>query len=480
MSERLLQIEKLVTLGEAARALELLRDFLCEEPDNVRALNDLGAVLMAKGEGEEAEAAFRRALELAPSREISLNLSLALAARNKWEEAAELAKKLLAENQNDPKLWALLARAEQAAGNRQGALDYLDRALSLAPDQADLKSAREKLAESGDKKPLAERERPSVLMCCQASLEHLALDLCRELEKSIEVKTAVAASFGPFQWPLKEARVIWLEWGSHLAAEATRHPELLGGKKVILRLHSFEILGSEAADINYDLVTDVIFVSRFMRSLAQRKLPGRLDRLRAHVIHHGIDLEKFSFIPNRGVKKKIAFIGNLDAPKDPMLMLQAFTFLHKRHPELELHVAGLPDNKRYYLAMPDMIAKNSLEECTHFYGRVKDMPGWLADKDYVFCTSPIESQGVPLLEAMHRGARPLIYNFPGASELYPHSFLWSNLDELEKLVLEGPEPEEASRFVAEKYSMGRQAASFLKVISADELVEEPLPFGENG
>lgn len=476
MSERLLEIESLYGQGQTREALAMVREFLNQEPDNLRALNDLGAILQTLGDGPGAVEAFTRALGLAPnSRETRGNL--ALAASEKWAEAREHLQKLLAENQNEARLWAWLAKVEQAQGQLKTAVDYLDRALTLDPDQPLLKEARAKLVRQLEQPTQdAAGKTPSVLMCCQRSLEHFALELCDELEKRrVLVKRVVADNFGPLQWPIKSAQTVWLEWGSDLAIEATSNPATLKDKKVILRMHSFEILNRQAGRINFPMITDLVFVSHYMRDLFERVLPGRLHSgHRVHIIHNGIQLERFPFISGRG-RKKIAFVGKLDAKKDPMLMIQAFAFLLRRHPELELHVAGGPDDNRYYLSIPDFLAKNGLEQCTHFYGHVKDIPGWLADKDFILCTSPIESQGVGLLEAMHRGLRPLIYDFPGAEDLYPQAYLWRNLDELEALLLGGPEPEACREFVAEKYSMARQAANFLKVIVGQEAVVEDRP-----
>jgi len=477
MSERLSAIETLYGQGQTREALARVREFLIEEPDNLRALNDLGAILQTLGDGPGAVGAFARALEIAPdNRETRGNLALALAASEKWAEAKEHLQKLLAENQNEARLWAWLAKVEQAQGQTKTAVEYLDKALTLDPDQPILQEARDKLRETLDQPaPAAPAPKPSVLMCCQKSLEHFALELCDELEKKALVKRVVADNYGPLEWPIKSAQTVWLEWGSELAIEATSDPMQLKGKKVIVRMHSFEILNRLAAKINFQAVTDVVFVCHYMRRLFERLMPGRLtEHHRVHIIHNGIKLERFPFIPDKG-RKKIAVVGKLDAKKDPMLMIQAFTFLRHRHPELELHVAGGPDDNRYYLSLPDFLAKNDLEQCTRFYGQVKDIPGWLADKDFILCTSPIESQGVGLLEAMHRGLRPLIYDFPGAEDLYPRQWLWRNLDELEALVLGGPEPEDCRDFVAEKYSMARQAANFLKVISGREAVVEDRP-----
>ena len=473
------EAEALFSQGKIQEAENVLTRLMEAGESRAKAANYLGIIQQSQGRADEAGGLFSQALELAPEdQEIRGNLAFNLVGRGQWAEAREQLQKLLAVNQNEAKLWTLLAKVEQGLGNIKAAIEFLDKALIIDPDQSDLRQAREKLARDEKMSVQAGRggTRPSVLMCCQKSLESFANDLCDALEKEAIVKKVVADNFGAFHWPIRSADTVWLEWGAEMAIAATKEAGLLEGKKkVILRLHSFEILSTQAGEINYDVVTDVIFVSHYMRRLFNRRFPGRLRGQRVHIIHNGIDLKRFSFIPGKE-RRKIAFVGKLDAQKDPMVMLQAFTFLRCRHPELQLHVAGGPDNNRYYLTMPDFLAKNRLENDTaRFYGHVKDIPSWLADKDFILCTSPFEAQGVGLLEAVHRGLRPLIYSFPGAEELYPATWLWQNFDELERLLVEGPEPEECSRFVAEKYSMSRQAANFLKVLTGDEEVVEETP-----
>ncbi|UQZ89724.1 hypothetical protein C4J81_11110 [Deltaproteobacteria bacterium Smac51] len=477
--DKLKHIETLFSEGKTAEALELLEAFLETEPHNLRALNDLGAIRQSQGDGAGAEQAFLRALEVDPDRtDTRGNLVLALCVQEKWEEAKEQLNKLLAVNQNDSRLWALLARVEKSLGNLRGAVEYLDRCLLIDPDQPDLKETRDKMAREAEKSPAvspSSSKKPVVLMCCQKGLDHFAMQLCDELEKTAVIKRTVGNNMGEFHWPIRSASTVWLEWGSDMAIEVTNHPQLLDGKRVIVRIHSYEVLNGMAAKINYGRVNDVIFVSNYMRQLFERRFPNRFpEATRVHVIHNGIALDKFPFEPG-GNGRRIAFVGKMDAKKDPMLMVHAFQFLLHRHPDVELHVAGAPDDNRYYIAMPDFLAKNKLGASTNFYGHVKDVPKWLADKDYILCTSPFESQGVGLLEAMHRGLKPLIYNFPGAEFLYPRNWLWNNLDELEALMLNGPTPEECRDFVAEHYSMTRQAANFMKVLTTEETIVEAPP-----
>lgn len=480
--DRLQQVEKLFAQGRIEEAKDRLTEALAADPFSPRAWSDLGTIQQTLGDGPAAVAAFKRALELAPEDGTAKSgLAICLAGLKRWAEAREVLRELAAREPGHPKIWAMLGRAEQELGHEAEAARAFDRSLALNPAQPGLEAARGRLGlgraaangGGGGPKP-PDPSRPSVLMCCQDGLTHFAFQLCDELEKYAHVTRVTGSAFEAFQPAIARAPTVWLEWGAALAIQASRTPGLLDGRRAIIRLHSFEILSRLAGRIDYSKINDLIFVSHFMKELFSGYCPQAAAQCRLHVIHNGIALERFPFRPGRG-RRKIALVGRLEYKKDPMVMMQAFAFLHRRHPELELHVAGEMDQDRYCLALPDMTAKNGLGQVVRFYGPVADIPGWLADKDLILCTSPFESQGVGILEAVHSGLRPLIYNFPGAGQLYPASWLWNNFDELEALVFAGPEPAECRDFVAGVYSMARQARSFLKLLTGSEPVLEPRP-----
>jgi hypothetical protein len=87
---------------------------------------------------------------------------------------------------------------------------------------------------------------------------------------------------------------------------------------------------------------------------------------------------------------------------------------------------------------------------------VKDVPAWLADKDYILGSSVMEGHPVGVLEAMCCGLRPLVYAWPGSEHLFPPEFLWNSFDEL-LLRYQQPLPAEKLRgFVLDNYSLERQ------------------------
>lgn len=113
-----------------------------------------------------------------------------------------------------------------------------------------------------------------------------------------------------------------------------------------------------------------------------------------------------------------------------MLLLHAFKKIFDTDNRYKLHIAGTFNEERYRLYFNQMIKELGLEKNIIFYGWQKDINKWLEDKNYLVCTSVLESQGLGIMEAMSKGIRPLIHNFVGAKEVYPEKYVWSSLDDI--------------------------------------------------
>ena len=85
--------------------------------------------------------------------------------------------------------------------------------------------------------------------------------------------------------------------------------------------------------------------------------------------------------------------------------------------------------KRDILYFKQMIKELKLENNITFTGWQDNLDKWLEDKNYILCTSVLESQNISVMEAMSKGIRPLIHNFVGANNIYPNRYIWNTIDE---------------------------------------------------
>ena len=101
-----------------------------------------------------------------------------------------------------------------------------------------------------------------------------------------------------------------------------------------------------------------------------------------------------------------------------------------------------------------MIKELGLEGSVFVDGWQGDMNSWYADKDYIICTSVIESQGMGVLEGMSCGLKPVVHNFPGAAKTFSKKHLFNTSDDFCVHILsDAHDPIDYREFVEYKYSL---------------------------
>lgn len=305
----------------------------------------------------------------------------------------------------------------------------------------------------------------NVVLCCLKGFDNFVDDLIAAMKPDVEMIKVVSNNMEEYAAALADRDTVWLEWGNQLAEAFTRRtPRLLDGKRVILRIHSYEVLDGLADRIDFTLVDDLVFVAPHIRDILLTRRPdiGSLVK-RIHVIPNGVDCGAFAPI-EREPGHNVAFLGTVDFKKDPMVLMHAFQSLHRRDARCHLHIGGASGHLRYRVSMPHFVRNNGLEGAVTFHGRVLDVPAWLRPMHFIICTSLMEGHPVGLLEAMATGCRPLIYNWPGAEAFYPREYLWNNHDELRQRMTDGPDPAGVRAFVQSNYSVSRQAEAVKRML----------------
>jgi predicted negative regulator of RcsB-dependent stress response len=137
-NEKTASLYKKVSEAESAnqpgRAIEHVKEIVLLDPEDFIAWAKLGSLLMEKNTLDEAEKAFKRSLELRPDYNAALlNLGIITAFQNKYTEAIEIFKKVLATEPLNGRAYRFLGEAYLQ--NRQGSLGLaaLDRALEIDP-----------------------------------------------------------------------------------------------------------------------------------------------------------------------------------------------------------------------------------------------------------------------------------------------------------------------------------------------------------
>ena len=134
------------------------------------------------------------------------------------------------------------------------------------------------------------------------------------------------------------ADVVWLEWCWDHAVWATREA-LPAGKPCILRLHSVEALQtSYPGQVDWSRVHRLVTVSDDITETLLQQFPEIAGAVPIQVIANGIDMARFrAGSPDRF---RVAWVGHLEAKKNPMLLMQVAHRTRQLNPPVLLPRGG--------------------------------------------------------------------------------------------------------------------------------------------
>ncbi|ASF38906.1 hypothetical protein CEH05_07185 [Halobacillus halophilus] len=277
--------------------------------------------------------------------------------------------------------------------------------------------------------------KPKVFIFVKPGVDTFVKDVAASLSDRYSVKTIyVSTNMNDIDVYMKEADLCWFEWCDELLVYGSK-TALAKHKKIICRIHSYEVFTSYLKRVNWKAVDKVVFVSDHIREYALSETPG-LNKGQTTVIPNGIKINDLDF-KERTKGFNIAYVGYLNFKKGPMLLLHAFHAIYEKDSNFKLFIAGSFQEPRYKLYFNQMIEKLGLQENVIVEGWQSDINHWLEDKHYLLSSSLLESQHLSVMEAMAKGIKPLVHNFVGAGTIYPEEYIWSTLDDLTSMIEKG-------------------------------------------
>lgn len=276
--------------------------------------------------------------------------------------------------------------------------------------------------------------------------------------KSLEEKKLID------QW-MEWANVCWFEWCDELLIYGSKLA-IAKDKKIICRLHSYEAFTNYPSQVNWSCVDRLIFVAEDIRKYVIENF--KVNKEITVVIPNGIDMDKWSF-KQRSLGFKVAYVGYINYKKGPMLLLHAAKAIYDQDNRYKFYIAGQFQDPRYSLYFKQMVQEFGLENNFFFEGWQEDIDKWLEGKNYILCTSVLESQNMSVMQAMAKGIKPIIHNFTGAKGIYEKKYLWNTISEAVCMVTnESYDSEEYRNFIANNYSLEKQFEEISRMVNCLE------------
>ncbi len=260
------------------------------------------------------------------------------------------------------------------------------------------------------------------------------------------------------------ADIIWFEFCNEVAMLGTQDI-IEREKKVIIRLHSYEVFTDIPKRVNWNNIDNLIFVAPHIREIFMGEISKISFYTDCVIIPNGIDVEKIKFNPKKS-GANIAMIANINYKKNIPMALQIISKLKKEFLNLRLHIAGKFQDKRYEIYLKHMIDEMKLNDSIIFDGKIDNISEWLQDKHFILSTSIHEGHPYNIMEGMAAGCKPVIHNYYGAAETWKKEYLFNTVNEAVEMFLGDSVPRSYYRgFIKDNYSFDEQIKKIREVLN---------------
>ncbi len=320
-------------------------------------------------------------------------------------------------------------------------------------------------------------DKKKIIFFVKSGQDNFLSDIINELSNEYITKKIIVTNLGQIDQGMEWADICWFEWCDELVSYGSKI-DIAKERIIICRIHSYEAFTEYPAKVTWENVDKIIFVAEHIKNFVIDNF--NIDKEKNIVIANGIDTKKWTF----NYKKpgfNIAYVGYINYKKGPMLLLHAFKAIYDKNNEYKLFIAGKFQDHRDVLYFNQMIKEFGLENNVIYQGWQNDLDKWLDDKNYIICTSILESQNLSVMQAMAKGIKPIVHNFVGARNIYPKSSIWNTIDDAVNMVINNEyNSQEYYDFVKNSFDCENQIQKlkslFLNIINTNKttITEYPL------
>ncbi|AYD39784.1 glycosyltransferase [Clostridium fermenticellae] len=304
-----------------------------------------------------------------------------------------------------------------------------------------------------------------IVFFVKSGLDTFLKDIILELSKVYTVKKVIVGFYNQIDKEMKEADICWFEWCDDLVVYGSKL-DVAKEKIIVCRLHSYEVFTNYINLVNWRNIDKLICVGKNICDILKNKIS--VEDKKVEVIQNGININSYNY-KDRSDGINIAYVGYINFKKGPMLLIHTFKAMYEKNRNYKLYIAGEFQDERYVLYFSHMIKKMHMEKNIIYNGWQDDINQWLEDKNYILCTSVLESQNLSVMQAMSKGIKPVIHNFVGAEDIYPYEYLWNSIDEAVNMVCNhNYNSKEYRNFIVNNYSLDIQKNKILKLIDSLE------------
>ncbi len=242
------------------------------------------------------------------------------------------------------------------------------------------------------------------------------------------------------------ADIVFCEWCCEQAVWFSHNKQ--DKQKLIVRLHRFEMFSNFPSRVNWPAVDALIVVNESFKTklIADHKIPSE----KVYIFPQFIETDQLNRPKHPSAEFSIGMVGiNPYHHKRFDRALEFFEKLLERDNRFILRVRSvmpwgvnwLWDHRHEEKALYEglfaklMNKKPKLRSRIRFDEAGSDMEEWFRGVSYVLSSSDTEGCHTSVLEGMASGCEPIVYNWPGAAQLFPAEYVYSELeDSIERIL----------------------------------------------
>lgn len=430
-------IQKLIDSGNLKNAKELIEQYKSIGEDDIEVYSMYAVVLIMEGQLKEAEEILKEGLNV-DKENFDLNYNLGYVYEQKKDFSNSIKNYEIALNNCKDK-------------NTVNSIDEI------------IKRIR---SEHNIKLPVAKKK----IVFFDKGDDKFIWDIIKGLSDEYETKHITVRNYKQIDEGMAWADMCWFEWCDELVIYGSKLP-MARRKKVICRLHSYEAFTIYPNNVRWDNVDMLAFVAEHIKKFFTDKF--KIDNRRILVIPNGIDVDKWTFREKKP-GYNIAYVGYINYKKGPMLLLHTFKAIYDNDNRYKLYIAGKFQDDRDVLYFQQMIKEFNIENNVIFNGWQDDLDKWLEDKNYILCTSILESQNMSVMQAMAKGIKPVVHNFVGAKNVYTKKYIWNTIEEAVGMIWEDNyNSKDYREFIENNYSLNKQIEKIKQAIG-NKIIDNKL------
>lgn len=213
------------------------------------------------------------------------------------------------------------------------------------------------------------------------------------------------------------------------------------GSRNVMFLRRYELFIGRLAKVDWSKVDHLICVNSWIAEIAKQhaKCP-------VHLVYNSAS-KKWKW-KDRRPNTRIGMACHVHPKKNLPLALQVLAALPEGY---ELHIAG--DIQDVCTAEYLNHVGTSLRRRVYLYGHVDELDLWWEQMGFCLSTSLSEGNPNNVIEAMAKGIKPVVHNWPGAGEQFPKDVIFDSVSEAVAIVNGPYESKRYLELVQEKYSL---------------------------